>query len=618
MASVDAVELSRFSADVTDQGSGIQLHVTDLDVRLDSASSDLRQPVKFNAGLRLREGGALSAQGSVVPESGALQADVRVRQLALTPLQPLLARYLKLKIGGGSLSAQGRLTAGAGQAKGASLRYVGGFEIGAVAINEDDGDLFAAWKSVGAEKLTASVGPNLLDIPELRVVGANATLIIENDRSFNAARLLVRPAGPVAAATPAPVTAAKEELFPVRIGRVRLQDAKLDFTDLSLRPQFGAKIYELNGVVSGLSSSRDSRSRVELDGRVDEFGLARVRGEFNPFAPAHNTDLNVVFRNIDMVSASPYTMKFAGYKIAEGKISLDLQYKLRSSQLEGANRIVIDKLRLGERVDSPDAFKLPLELAIAILKDSDGRIDLGLPVSGNLDDPLFSYGTLIAKAVGSVLASIVSAPFRALGRLLGGGGGGGGEKLESIDFDPGSDRLLPPEREKLKQVAQILARREQLKLSVPAQYSEAADGPALKAQAVRLEIARRAGIKLQQGDEPGPVDTGDEAVRVALRAMAAERFDGPADKLQKAAGSEPQGADAASFYIGLLERLEQTQPLSAADLPRLGEQRSAAILSALSQSGVDAARADVAAPGKIDTQPGKPVPLKLGLAVNRP
>ena len=183
---------------------------------------------------------------------------------------------------------------------------------------------------------------------------------------------------------------------------MRFQNAKLDFTDLSLRPQFAAKIYELNGAINGLSSSRQSRSQVELDGRVDEFGLARIRGELNPFAPRNNTDINVVFRNVDMVPASPYTMKFAGYKVAEGKISLDLQYKIRDSKLEGDNKIVIDKLTLGERVDSPDAIKLPLQLAIAILKDSDGRIDLGLPVSGDLSDPQFSYGAIIWKAITNV------------------------------------------------------------------------------------------------------------------------------------------------------------------------------------------------------------------------
>ena len=176
----------------------------------------------------------------------------------------------------------------------------------------------------------------------------------------------------------------------VRIRRVRLQNAKLDFTDLSLRPQFSAKIYELNGVINGLSSNREARSKIEFDGRVDEFGLARIRGELNPFAPRNNTDINIVFKNVDMVPASPYSMKFAGYKVAEGKILAGPATGGARQPVRGQQPIVIDKLTLGERVDSPDALKLPLQLAIAILKDSEGRIDLGLPISGNLSDPKFS------------------------------------------------------------------------------------------------------------------------------------------------------------------------------------------------------------------------------------
>ena len=599
---------------MVDQGSGIKVHVDDLALKFEGASIDLRQSVPFTGSLNLREGGQLSAQGSVVPASGELQADVRASQLALAPLQPLLAQYLKLKIAAGKLSGQGRLSSGAGTAKSPALRYSGGLAIAGLALNEVDGTAFASWKSVAAEKFSASFLPFLLEIPELRVAEANAKLIIENDRSFNAARLLVRPsaAGAGAQAVAATAVPVAQDPFPVRIGRVRLQDAKLDFVDLSLRPEFGAKIYELNGVVNGLSSSRESRSRIELDGRVDEFGLVRIRGDLNPLAAANNTDVGVVFKNIDMVSASPYTMKFAGYRIAEGKMSLDLQYKVRDGRLEGANQIVIDKLKLGERVDSPDAFKLPLELAIAILKDSDGRIDLGLPVSGNINDPQFSYGALIAKAMGNVLSGIVTAPFRALGRLL--GIKGGGEKLEAIDFDPGSNRLLPPEREKLMQVAQIMAKREQLRLSVSAQYSEAADGAALKTRAVRAEVARGAGIKLQPGEVPGPVDVGDDAVRRVLRGMAAERFgDGATDKDKKVAVAEPQGPEATALYTKLLERLEQSQPLAADELAGLAAQRSAAILSALRESGVDASRVVLTAAEKVNSEPGKPVPLKLGL-----
>jgi hypothetical protein len=640
------VELSQFGAEIKDEGTGVTVHVQDLALQLDGAGSDLTQPVPFNASLNVREGGQLSAHGRVVPANGALQADVRMRQLALAPLQPLLGQYVRLQIAGGSVSAQGRLTGGAGGNQHPRLRYVGAFDIAGFVLNEDSGELFAAWKSAGTERLTASLAPNRLEIPELRVVEPDAKLIIEDDRSFNAARLLVRAPAPSATVEASPPPAA-DESFPVRIQRLVFQSARLEFADLSLRPQFGAKIYELNGVVTGLSSSRDSRSQIELDGRVDEFGLVRVRGALNPFAPGDNTDVNVVFKNVDMVPVSPYSMKFAGYRIAEGKISLDLQYKVRNSQLEGTNQIVIDKLTLGERVDSPDALKLPLELAIAILRDSEGRIELGLPVSGNMNDPQFSYGAVIWKAISSVLTKIVSAPFRALGGLL----GVSGEKLEAIDFDPGSDRLLPPEREKLKQVAQLLSKRPQLKLSVPGAYSEAADGAALKARAVRVEILKRAGIKLEAGEQPGPLDVGTRSVRSALRELYSERFGAAELDKQKAAAEssaaapagppaasgptsevqeqlpiwrrvgllvqgEPQIADATGFYHTLEGRLDENQPLAADALSALGAQRASAVLAGLKEAGVDPARALAAAPEKVSSEVGKPVPLKLGLAAS--
>jgi hypothetical protein len=651
-------ELSRVSADVQDEGSRVKVHVNDLAVKLAGAGSDLKQAVKFDASLALLEGGQLSAQGSVVPGSGAVQADVRVRQLALAPLQPLLAQYVKLKIAGGNVSAQGRITGG-GTGKGAGLRYVGALNVAALRLNEDDGDVFAEWRDVGADKLTASIGPNRLEIPELRVVDLDTKLGIEPDRSFNAARLLVQPASD-GAKPPVATTAASpnNDPFPVRVRRVRFQNAKLDFTDLSLRPQFAAKVYELNGVVSGLSSSRTARAQIELDGRVDEFGSARVRGELNPFAPRNNTDVNVVFKNVDMVPTSPYAMKFAGYRIAEGKISLDLQYKVRDGHLEGNNQIVIDNLRLGERVDSPDALKLPLDLAIAILKDSDGRIDLGLPVSGDLNDPQFSYSAVIWKAVGNLLTRIVTAPFRALGRLF---GGGSGEQLESVTFDAGSDKLAPPEREKLQHVAQALAKRPQLKLTVPAQYGETADGAALRARAVRLEIDRRAGIKLQPGEAAGPLDLGNRAVRSAIRELYAARFgDAALDQQKKAAEratpapaagasaasagggaasasaageaaakqqslplwqrvgkmiqGEPQVADATAFYRSLVQQLDAKQPLPEGELARLGTQRAEAVVAALTASGVDPSRVAAAPPEKTESEAGKPVALKLGLA----
>lgn len=678
-ARIKSLELGGFAADIEDAGSGLRLHAQDIRAKAQAVSTDLKQAVKFDAGFKLKEGGEFSAQGSATPATGAVDANVRVSKLPLNIAQPALAKFVHLKLAGGSVSARGKLTVGGDGRRAAALRYAGSFEVPGLVLNEEDGDLFASWKSVGAEKLFLSIQPNRLEIPELRIVEPNAKLLIEEDRSLNAARLLVKPAtsgasvqAPVAAAAlsaggAAPAAAKGDENgFPVAIRRVRIDHGKLDFADLSLRPQFGAKIHELSGVITGLSSSRSSRSQIELDGSVDEYGLARIRGELNPFSPKDNTDVNVVFKNVDMVSASPYTMKFAGYKIAEGKISLDLKYKVRDSKLEGDNQVVIDQLKLGERVDSPEAMKLPLELAIAILKDKDGRIDLGLPVSGDLNDPQFSYGAVVWKAITNVLTKIVTAPFRALGSLL---GISGGDKLEAIDFDPGSAKILPPEREKIKQVAQVLAKREQLKLTAPAQYSEAADGAALKTRAVRDEIAKRAKITLAPGEEPGPLDLQDRHVRSALRDLYTERFGSaeydkakaeaekaapgtapkpaPQEEAEKKAGSgaaanpasakagdepgkisvfqrmgrlvsgEPQVADAGDFYRKLRQRLETQQPLPADALTQLGQQRAQAIVAALTADGVDAARAIAGAPEKVEAEPGKAVPLKLALGSSK-
>ena len=657
---VKSVEIAGINADFEDRGSGMRIGVLEAGAKLSGVSSNLSDPLDFDAGLRLREGGEVRAKGRVVPSLASVDAAVKVDRLALAPVQPLMERHVKLVLARGSGSADGKLQVGG---KDARMRYTGNVGLSDVLLNEEAGKQFAALKAASAEGIALQLGPDSLEVPELRLDALQAQLLIDADGSLNATRFLVQPAKPAAppsgatvvpaVADPAPAArtnaataaaaavpaAAPPDPFPVAVRRLRISNAKLDFEDLSLRPQFGAKIHDLNGVVTGLSTSPSTRSRLELDGRVDEFGLARIRGELNPFFPRNNTAVNVVFRNVDMTTATPYAMKFAGYKIAAGKISLDLNYKVRNSQLEGDNQVVIDQLTLGERVDSPDALKLPLELAIAILKDSNGRIDLGLPVSGSLDDPQFSYGAVIWKAVVNVLARIVTAPFRALGALF----GGDGAKLESIDFDPGSAAILPPEREKLRQVAQVLAKREQLKLAIPGQYNEEADAPVLRESAMRREILGRAGIKLAEGEAPGPIDIGDKAQRTALREAFGARHGAAAlEKLQEEIeqrATTPRAADAGprpepvaawrraigvvqgepnvrfpgAYYNTLVQRLAASQPLPPDALTNLAGARAAAITAALKEAGIDAARISQAAAEKTGIS-GKMVPLKLGLA----
>ncbi|MEI6661716.1 MAG: DUF748 domain-containing protein [Comamonadaceae bacterium] len=556
--------------------------------------NDPARPIPFNARLVLKDGGELQTQGQFTPTTKLLAADLTFKSVALKPLQPFLAPYTPLQIASGTVSGQGRISPGVGRSTG--LRYVGSVKVAGVELKEPDGDVFAQWKDASAEKIILGLDPISVRIPELIWVEPSAKFAIEADRSFSAAGLMIQTKGidSEKVSNPSPVG--------FNVQRLRIQQGQLDFTDRSLNPQFKTKLFALNGVINSLSNKKDTRSQIALDGRVNEFGLARIRGDMDLFNLGNNTQINAQLKNLDLPSASPYTIKFAGYAITDGKMTLDLQYKVRANQVEGNNKITIDALTLGQRVDSLTALRIPLELAIALLKDDAGRIELGLPVTGNMNDPQFSFDSLIWKALGNALTKIVSAPFRALASLF--GQGSDANTLDAIGFDPGSETLLAPEQEKLLQIARMLSQRQQLKITIPEHYNPALDSPVLITKALRKEIYKRAGIQFDIDEPLAPLNFSSRAIRKAMREMYAQRLGADAlqerikaaedksllQRLGQMVQSEPQFADPAAFYQGLYLRLQETQTLSADALNQLGVQRALAVSKGLSKAGVSSDR----------------------------
>ena len=343
-----------------------------------------------------------------------------------------------------------------------------------------------------------------------------------------------------------------------------------------------------------------------------------------------------------MTSLTPYTATFEGRKIQSGKLSLDLEYKLKQRQMRGENKIIMNKLTLGERVESPTAKNLPLDLAIAILEDSNGVIDLDLPVSGSLDDPKFSYGRIIWKAIGNILTKIVTAPFRALGKLF----GGGGEKLEKVAFEAGEAGLTPPEKEKFKQIAQILGKRPGLSLTAHGAWSAEIDRPALKELRLRRAVAEKMGVKLAADEDPGPISTANPKARAGLEALYAARF-GEAewkslngkwlkanpDKKQESVGGkmvsrlknlfrpeEPLSAEDlgqlkdADLHALLYQRRRARETVDDAALVELAQRRSQAVVDALLALGTPADRVKSGDTTKFEGE-GREVPAKLELGV---
>jgi hypothetical protein len=528
------VALARFAAGLRDESvtPAVDLGLDNIAIAVEGVSENLKQALPLKASLDVKSGGRLEIFGKLTPADATADLKLKLSNLALKVAQSYVSKFAALDLAGGQVSAEGRIISNS-----RSRGYRGNFAVRDLRLNEaGTQNVFLAWKALASEDLDVSA--NQLAMGLLSLDGLDTKLIIDKDKSTNLKRVLrqesdataTAPQGAAGAVSPAPTlpampaNAAAQPAAPaflVNIDRLRFRGGALDFADHSLVLPFATRIHGLRGSINGLSSRPGAPGQVELDGEVDEFGLARAVGQADFFNPTGFLDLKVVFRNVEMTRMTPYSATFAGRKIDSGKLSLDLEYKIKQRQMEGENQIVIDRLQLGERVESATAKDLPLDLAIALLSDSDGRIELGLPVSGSLDDPQFSYGQIVWKAITNILGKIVTAPFRALGALF----GGSGEKLDNIAFEAGAARLTPPEREKLVRLATVLNKRPGLALTVHGTWAEV-DRVAQQDLQLRRSVAEKSGQAVGEKGDPGPLSTRAPKVQAAIESLFSDRFGG--------------------------------------------------------------------------------------------
>ncbi len=638
---VDKLDLAGFSVAFRDQTvtPAADLLLKDISLQVGGISDNLANPLPVHAELRSRDGGSLKVSGKIVPAAPSADLRIILSGLSLRPIQPYLASVAELALADGRLNIEGRASYGKRGGK-----FKGDFALRDLRLLETGtNDTFLAWTSLSSRDLEATLTG--INIGELVVDGLECKLFIDKDKSVNLTRILHKTettseASVVAAQTPVPETSKENApTFFVNIDRVKIGNGAMDYADYSLVLPFGTSIHDLNGSLVGISSRPGAQGQIELDGKVDEYGMARALGQIDLFDPAENTDVKVVFRNIEMVRLTPYSSTFAGRKIVSGKLSLDLEYKVKNRQLEGENKVVMDTLILGDRVESPSAVSLPLDLAIAILEDSDGRIDLGLPVSGSLDDPKFSYGSIIWKAFLNVMGKIATAPFRALGALF-----GGGEKFESIAFEFGKQNLSPPEQEKLVHLASALSKRPKLSLTVHGVYADA-DRVALQDLRLRRTLSKMAGQHLENDEDPGPLSTGSVKVQGALEDLYSQRIgsgelavlkegyrqanpgmlqEGLSGKMMSLLSGmfrekrtlnedEVEKLKGVDFYALLFRRLRDREAVTDAQLQDLARIRGNNTLAALQATGLAPERMLLAAPEKVaGTEYDVPLKLELG------
>jgi len=447
------------------------------------------------------------------------------------------------------------------------------------------------WESLALSGIDLDLSSNQYNAETLLINKPYVRVVIKKDKTVNFVDIIVaeksaeknkQETGTVKAAKNTQPEAQKPKF---KLGKLQVVDGSSDFSDFSLILPFAAPIKSLDGGASDISSERKSTVKVALKGNAYDLAPVDIKGEISPYLGDYDVKLN--FTGMPMPLISPYMVQFAGYKVESGKMSLELNYKVVDKVLTASNNILIDRFELGEKVENPNAVSLPLELAVALMKDSDGKIRMNVPITGSLEDPKFSISNIVVDALVNAIGKVITSPFRALASLI-----GSEEDLSTISFPAGSAELDKQQINKLDDLAKALKERPVLKLEIKGASFQEQDWPEISDDALydQLKRMKAAEINKQGGKKTRPeyVVISDQDYRRLMEQLFVEKFPLMVEKpllgKLRLVGSKAD-TDTDEFYAVAKQKLSAIIVPEQQRLKSLAAERAQAIASYIVQKG---------------------------------
>ncbi|HET7776468.1 MAG TPA: DUF748 domain-containing protein, partial [Azospira sp.] len=436
---------------------------------------------------RINEQGRFKVNGdaSLAPVTADLLLDLE--QVNLVALQGWASDKLNALLTKGDVTAKGKLKLDDGGTAFAGDVNLTDFNI-LDKINAAD---LLRWRSLRLSGVEAGSAPPRFAVGEIALASFYARAVLSPEGRLNLQDLVRRDAevpteaaGAAAAAgipatptapPPAPAAPPKSPgpAPQIHIGKVTLAGGNINFTDRFIKPNYSANLTDLSGRIGTLVAGKSADLLIK--GKVDRTAPLEISGKIDPLGAPIALDIQAKAKGVEMSSFTPYSGRYVGYAIEKGKLSVDVQYKVQKGELQAQNKIFIDQLTFGQKVESPNALGIPIGLVVSLLKNSRGEIDLNLPVQGSLSDPQFSIGGIIGKMILNLLVKAVTSPFALLSSLF-----GGGEELSYVAFDAGHARITPEVEKRLESIAKALTDRPSLKLEVTGTADPAAEQDGLK------------------------------------------------------------------------------------------------------------------------------------------
>jgi hypothetical protein len=593
---LDEFQIEQGTVSFRDQlpGEPADLKITDFTMKAGNLSTAKNSTSDLSLTLVLNKTGTVSIKGPVGIDPLSANLTVAVKGIGIRPFQPYFTDKVKIAVTKGQVQTTGTLVVALDKNEEPTVKFTGAVLVsGFASLDKESGDDLLKWKALSFTSIKAGFNPVYAHITGISLADFYAGLAVQQDGTLNLRKIFVEedgaekesakkqggPGSPAkeAAAAKKPAGTGKAKPENISIGAITLQGGTIDFFDKSIKPRYTANLTEIGGRVAGFSLNENKNADVEVRGKINKSIPLEIMGSINPTKDNLFADLKVKFNDLDLSDMSPYSGKYIGYKIEKGKLSMDLKYLIKKRNLDSQNIIFIDQLTLGEKVESKDALKLPIGLAIALLKDRNGRITLDVPVSGSLDDPKFSVWSIVIKVIVNLITKAATAPFALLGALV----GGGGEELSYVEFDYGSSRLSEANLKKIDSLVKALSDRPQLKLDIEGRVDADKDREALKTyffqrkvKVQKMNVLIKKGETIENADdvkiEPG------EYEQYLTRAYKAETFAKPRNVL----------GFAKSLPVPEMEKLMLTHTeVTDGDLRNLANQRALHAKDAILKSG---------------------------------
>jgi len=517
------IALNDSTADFTDETTPtpVKLHIAPLQVSVKQVTDDLTKPLAVDGRLTMNGKGTLATAGTLTIKPLSLALHVDASQLDASAFEPYFGSSLNASLSSALLTANGDASY-SGEGRTLKAGYKGDVSLSNVRlIDRVSSQPLAGWNLLGLTKLNARYDEKGADVEAARVTFANfygrvlldaqgklnLRDIVVKDKTSGKATTATTATAATAAAEPAPVAsapvvpkAASTSPTPnLRFGQLVLQNGRVTYTDNFIKPNFTANLVAITGTIGAFGTHSIVSAPVDVAAKLNANGPVSIKGTVNPLIAKPALDLTASAHDVELPNISPYSTKYAGYPITKGKLNVDLHYQLADDKLSANNHLFIDQLTFGDHVDNATATKLPVRLAVSLLKNSRGEIDVNIPISGSLSNPEFSVGALVWKAIVNLLERAVTAPFSLLANAF--GGGKNAEELGYVEFDPGSSTLSDAGKEKLDTIAKALADKPSIKMDLSARVDPAVDEPGLRAAYVDRQV-KLAKMKDANDDNP--------------------------------------------------------------------------------------------------------------------